>query len=85
MMIKNICNSVHHQLENHSLFRRLIMLISIVYVFYATDALKIIILESFNTDMNGGEITAIIGAYIGLPLGAIGYMFTKYTAGRTQQ
>ena len=84
-MIKAICDSVHNQLENHSMFRRLIMVLSIAYVFYATDALKIIILEAFGTDLNGAEISAIITVYVGLPLGAIGYMFNRYTAGRTQQ
>lgn len=60
------------------------MILSIGYVFYATDLLREIILASFDTDLNGAEITSIVGVYVGLPLGAIGYMFNKYTAGRQQ-
>lgn len=70
------------QLENKMLFRRILLLLIMAYLFMASHEAYLFSMKSLDNNFNAGELAGVIVALHGLPLALMGYLYKWYSGGR---
>jgi hypothetical protein len=76
---------LNNQLQNCMLYRRILVLITLTYIWHSTYDSKALAIYAMDKAIEWHGIVAILGAYTGLPLAAMGYLFHKYDKARTEK
>jgi ABC-type sulfate transport system permease component len=75
---------LNDQLENRMLFRRILLLLIMGYLFMASHEAYLFAMKSLDTTFSAGEVAGVIAAMHGLPLALIGYLYRFYSKDRLE-
>jgi hypothetical protein len=73
------------QFKENMLYRKILLLITMAYIWHSTYDSKALAIYAIDKAIEWHGIVAILGAYTGLPLAAMGYLFHKYDKSRKEQ
>jgi ABC-type sulfate transport system permease component len=77
-------NSLSDQFENKMLFRRILILLIMGYLFMASHEAYLFAMKSLESSFSAAEVAGVIAAMHGLPLALIGYLYNFYSKDRLE-
>jgi len=70
------------QLENKMLFRRVLLLVIMLYLFMSSHEAFVFAMKALDSSFSEAYVAGIITAMYGLPLALIGYLYKWYSGDR---
>ena len=72
------------QFENKMLFRRILMMLIMAYMFMASHEAYLFAMKAIDRSFSATEVSVVIVAMNGLPLALIGYLYRFYSKDRQE-